>query len=1171
MSGTVPGATVTLDADGNPIGSAVASGTTTTIFTNGTSLLADGTHQFAAFQVEPGKLASAISPALGVVVDTTPPAAAIVAVTPNPRTSSVDQITIQFSEPISGLDLSDLDFSLNGGPNLLTGAQSVSSNNGTTWTLSNLSPITSAAGGLYELDLNPIGTPIIDTAGNQDTTEVSTTFTIDLASPAVDLNGAADGINFAATWTNSGPASIADLANATVSDADSADLASLVVALSNPQTGDTLAANMSGTSITASYSNGVLSLTGSDTAADYQQVLRTITYDNTNGGPGINPVVATFVASDGLLTSAAAASTITIDVAPPAVDLNGAASGVNFATTWTNSGPVSIADPANAALSDADSADLASLVVMLSNPQIGDTLAANTSGTSITASFSGGVLSLTGVDTVADYQQVLRTITYDNTNGGPGINPVTISVVASDGLLASVAATTTITTDVSPPVVDLNGGVSGINFTTANWNHAGAVNIADSANATVTDSDSTLLSSLTATIVSPAAGDTLTASTAGTSITASFSGGVLTLSGSDTPADYQQVLRSIQYNNTSASTPSGTRTINIVATDSGSLTSTPAAVSTVNLVSTIGARDLFYNNSKFDKNTPGIAGTTDDAAIAPDKSALLPGAPTATSANVSSYSKGINGIMVNLQGAGNHGSITLANILNDFTFKVGNNNTPSTWATATSPISVSVRAGAGVGGSDRVELIWADNAIKETWLEVIVKANTDTGLAQQAGEPTGVGDVFFFGDAAADDFSGETTIAFTNATDDLDARSHAGVATITNIYDYNKDGFVNSTDSLAARVSGSIRFIKIANPPAAPDADPSASPAVTTAAVPSSSTSADSGIASALDGLGDNERVERPDSGLDLQPVEQHQPEHRHRRHDHRRPGQSRRRQRPGGQARQDRPGRRRQSRRCPASRRQSARFGPGRPRFGIVRLGIVTARDNSKTARDLPSRFFCAVAIRSRRSTGRGPFGLHAALEANEVDRGAGVSATADSLHAIVRFDGEGHESVVDRRHPRRGDHRAADGRGGQVFHVHFEANRDPAWGEQRLNRVAGSHLHQVDHERRAEHLGHFRMKMRDGDIARHNRRLRRREAGSDLFIWIHDSPGKPLFRRKLRQSGGHGTRTRNRFPGTTFPVSPLAIRLPSGDQRHFSKLSAQFSFDQVAAFAGVYAAIGD
>ena len=32
---------------------------------------------------------------------------------------------------------------------------------------------------------------------------------------------------------------------------------------------------------------------------------------------------------------------------------------------------------------------------------------------------------------------------------------------------------------------------------------------------------------------------------------------------------------------------------------------------------------------------------------------------------------------------------------------------------------------------------------------------------------------------------------------------------------------------------------------------------------------------------------------------------------------------------------------------------------------------------------------------------------------------------------------------------------------------------------------------------------------------------------------------------SGGHGSRTRNRFPGTTFPVWPLAIRLPSGRSR--------------------------
>ena len=84
--------------------------------------------------------------------------------------------------------------------------------------------------------------------------------------------------------------------------------------------------------------------------------------------------------------------------------------------------------------------------------------------------------------------------------------------------------------------------------------------------------------------------------------------------------------------------------------------------------------------------------------------------------------------------AGSHPSITAA----DFIFRVGNNNSPGTWATANAPTSISVRAGAGVSGSDRVEIIWNGAAapIKQ-WLEVIVLANANTGLAQKVGYPVG--------------------------------------------------------------------------------------------------------------------------------------------------------------------------------------------------------------------------------------------------------------------------------------------------------------------------------------------------------------------------------------------------------------------------------------------------
>ena len=75
----------------------------------------------------------------------------------------------------------------------------------------------------------------------------------------------------------------------TVSDAESANLVSATVSITGGTffTGDTLAASTSGTSISASYnaSTGVLSLTGSDTLAHYQQVLDSVAYSSTSPNP----------------------------------------------------------------------------------------------------------------------------------------------------------------------------------------------------------------------------------------------------------------------------------------------------------------------------------------------------------------------------------------------------------------------------------------------------------------------------------------------------------------------------------------------------------------------------------------------------------------------------------------------------------------------------------------------------------------------------------------------------------------------------------------------------------------------------------------------------------------------------------------------------------------------
>ena len=62
-------------------------------------------------------------------------------------------------------------------------------------------------------------------------------------------------------------------------------------------------------------------------------------------------------------------------------------------------------------------------------------------------------------------------------------------------------------------------------------------------------------------------------------------------------------------------------------------------------------RYIFYNDSYFDWEVISESHTNDDNAIAADKAALLPG-QTATFANYTSYSHGINGIMVDIKHPG---------------------------------------------------------------------------------------------------------------------------------------------------------------------------------------------------------------------------------------------------------------------------------------------------------------------------------------------------------------------------------------------------------------------------------------------------------------------------------------------------------------------------------------
>jgi len=204
----------------------------------------------------------------------------------------------------------------------------------------------------------------------------------------------------------------------------------------------------------------------------------------------------------------------------------------------------------------------------------------------------------------------------------------------------------------------------------------------------------------------------------------------------------------------------------------------------------VAQRTIFYNNSSFDGNDAS-QNTNDNTAIATDKVALGPG-ETASFTNYTSYSRGINGIMVDIGNATNNGSISAT----DFTFKVSVDG--NVWSDATAPMSVTVQPLAS--SSNRVTIIWSDNKIENQWLEVTVIANMQTTGLSSA-------DVFYFGNAIGEsgDRQGDSELPAHAIVDvfDLSAvRDNVSLTRTTpeeidNPYDFNRDQRVDVFDVIA--------------------------------------------------------------------------------------------------------------------------------------------------------------------------------------------------------------------------------------------------------------------------------------------------------------------------------------------------------------------------------------
>jgi VCBS repeat-containing protein len=396
---------------------------------------------------------------------------------------------------------------------------------------------------------------------------------------------ATSGTDFSTIFSQNGTAvSISDTDN-DVRDGDSANMASGLVTLTNPQSGDRLrvagSIAVSGTIGGISYTNSGTSvaLTGSATKAAYAAAIQAITFEHTTGSAATGVIRdITVTVNDGAQVSNTAHSYITVVDSPPVIDLDAndsTVSGTGFATTFTENGAaVAIAD-VDTSVSDSNDTNMESATVTLGNPQVGDRLLVNgsfaASGTlasGIAWTRSDSLVTLSGSFTKAQYAAALQLVQFENTTDAPATVDRLIAVKVNDGSTDSNVATAVI------HVIAVNDAPVLAVSSTGSFIENGSVAV--NPLITVVDVDSAGLSFATVSITNFVIGQdvlsfTNVPATMG-NITAGYNTttGVLTLnsaSNSATPAQWQTALRAVMYSNSSDAPNTATRNFSIQISD----------------------------------------------------------------------------------------------------------------------------------------------------------------------------------------------------------------------------------------------------------------------------------------------------------------------------------------------------------------------------------------------------------------------------------------------------------------------------------------------------------------------------------------------------------------------------------------------------------------------------
>ena len=334
-------------------------------------------------------------------------------------------------------------------------------------------------------------------------------------------------------------------------------------------------------------STNVLTFTATVEASELQDILRSVTYDNTAEEPDSESRIIRFSVKDGSRQeSEHVYSIVSISFVndPPVLGL--------FSIVNYDEGDGRKSVNLNLTILDNDNVTLINATAFITSaldlPR--ERLDVNTTGTKISKSYNNatGTLSLSGEDDMTIYETVLKSLTYEHLGqNDPTPGPRMVVTRVFDGLTFSnyVEAMITFSAVNDAPIVDLNGpSVPGFSFK-ARFTEGSPPTTIVSTDAYIKDVDDKVLTYLNAALTSRPNGNverlniTIPASTTLQQMYNSSTGvlAVTSTTGNASVDDFQSVLRTLTYHNAADELTGDGRNVTVVASD-GRLSSLVATI-----------------------------------------------------------------------------------------------------------------------------------------------------------------------------------------------------------------------------------------------------------------------------------------------------------------------------------------------------------------------------------------------------------------------------------------------------------------------------------------------------------------------------------------------------------------------------------------------------------------